>query len=120
MSAILAYYCKWRAGLLFYLFKYTGLCVLSHIVPVEVAAVHGHIYTMREGLYKGECVAQVEKTVGATKFDGYHSAGEYDGFVFYIFCQHTGWGVYDFMDAVWSVMGGAIGIGLALGIGFLI
>ena len=39
---------------------------------------------------------------------------------FELFSKITGMGVYDFMDAVWSVFGGIIGIGLALAIGFWI
>lgn len=39
---------------------------------------------------------------------------------FELFSKITGWGVYDFMDAVWSVMGGVIGMGVALGVGFWI
>jgi hypothetical protein len=39
---------------------------------------------------------------------------------FELFSKITGMGVYDFMDAVWSVFGGVLGIGLAIAIGFLV
>lgn len=39
---------------------------------------------------------------------------------FELFSKITGWGIYDFMDAVWSAFGGVIGIGLTLAIGFMV
>ena len=37
---------------------------------------------------------------------------------FELFSKITGMGVYDVMDAVWSIFGGVIGIGIALAIIF--
>lgn len=39
---------------------------------------------------------------------------------FELFSLITGMGVYDFMDAVASVIGGVVGMGLALGVGSII
>lgn len=39
---------------------------------------------------------------------------------FELFSKITGMGVYDVIDAVWSVFGGVVGMGVALGVGFLV
>lgn len=38
---------------------------------------------------------------------------------FELFSKITGMGIYDFMDAVWSAIGGVVGMGLTFGIGLL-
>jgi hypothetical protein len=39
---------------------------------------------------------------------------------FELFSKITGIGVYELMDAVWSVFGGVVGMGVAFAVGFLV
>ena len=49
------------------LFKLACLPVLANIVPGEIAAIHGYIYSMRQGLGKGQRAAKVEEPVGTAE-----------------------------------------------------
>src|SRR5690606_9676863 len=59
--------------------KPSRLFILPHIIPEEITSVHGDVDAGWKTLHKGECAAEVEESVGATKFDGYHGAGQHNG-----------------------------------------
>lgn len=63
-------------------FKIASLAILAHIVPIEVATIHDHVDTRRQGLNKGQGAAEVEKPIRRSpKGIGHHGPGDDDGLV---------------------------------------
>ena len=54
--------------------------VFSHIVPGKAFAIHGHVYSVRQGLYECQCRTHIKEPVRAAKFIRDHCACQYYGF----------------------------------------
>lgn len=71
-----------------YFFELAGPLVLADIVPVEIAAVHGHIDTGGKDLGEGQRATQVEKPIRAAEFVGDHGACQHNRLSRNFFGQH--------------------------------
>ena len=73
-------------------FKSARLTVFSHPIPIEIPAIHNHIYARRQYLSKCKRASKVKKAIGGgSKGIRNHCAGEHNGFIFDIsFGEMTG------------------------------